>query len=67
MRKYLATVVQILNLKENEMDMLASHLGHDLAVHRRYYRLQDCTIELGKIAHLLLSTEGELSRVNLEP
>ena len=67
MRKYLATVVQVLNLKENEMDMLASHLGHDLAVHRRYYRLQDCTIELGKIAHLLLSTEGELSRVNLEP
>ena len=60
MRKYLATIAQVMNLKENEMDMVASHLGHDLAVHRRYYRLQDSTIELSKIARLLMSTESRL-------
>ena len=60
MRKYLATIAQVMNLRENEMDMIASHLGHDLAVHRRYYRLQDSTIELSKIARLLMSTESRL-------
>ena len=48
MRKYLATVAQVLNLKENEMDQVASHLGHDLHIHRRYYRLQESTVELTK-------------------
>ena len=60
MRKYLATVVQIMNLSENEMD-LATHLGHDLVIHRKYYRLPDSTVELSKIAKLLLSTEGTLA------
>ena len=61
MRKYLATVVQIMNLSENEMDQVATHLGHDLAIHRKYYRLPDSTVELSKIAKLLLSTEGTLA------
>ena len=30
LRKYLATVSQIFNLQENEMDWLARHLGHDI-------------------------------------
>ena len=33
MRKYLATIAQVMNLRENGMDMLASHVGHDLAIH----------------------------------
>ena len=60
MRKYLATVVQVLNLKEHELDMLANHLGHDLTVVRKYYRLQDCTIEQGKIERFLMSTDGDI-------
>ena len=64
MRKYLATIAQVMNLRENEMDMLASHMGHDLAIHRQYYRLQDSTIELSKIARLLMSTEGPLGEFN---
>ena len=66
MRKYLATIAQVMNLRENEMDMIASHLGHDLAVRRRYYRLQDSTIELSKIARLLVSTEGRLGEFDGE-
>ena len=61
MRKYLATVAQVLNLKENEMDQVASHLGHDLHIHRRYYRLEESTVEPTKIANFLLSTEGDLA------
>ena len=64
MRKYLATIAQVMNLRESEMDMLASHMGHDLAIHRQYYRLQDSTIELSKIARLLMSTEGPLREFN---
>ncbi|XP_043224112.1 uncharacterized protein LOC122382612 [Amphibalanus amphitrite] len=60
MRKYLATIAQIMNLSENEMDQIASHLGHDITVHRKYYRLPDSTVELAKIAKLLLSTEETL-------
>ena len=60
LRKYLATVVQIMNLKENEMDQIASHLGHDITVHRKYYRLQNSTVELCKIARLLMRTEETL-------
>ena len=40
MRKYLATIAQVMDLKENEMDQVAAHLGHDVNVHRRQ-RTQD--------------------------
>ena len=32
---------QILNLNENELDVLARFMGHDIKVHRKYYRLPD--------------------------
>ena len=60
MRKYLATVAQVMNLNETEMDQLASHLGHDLRVHRKHYRLQDSTVEMAKVANVLRSTETRL-------
>ncbi|KAL7639111.1 UNVERIFIED_CONTAM: hypothetical protein RMT77_010645 [Armadillidium vulgare] len=64
LRKYVATVSQIMNLKENEMDWLASHLGHDINIHRHFYRLQDSTIELTKISKLLIAIdEGYAHRV----
>ncbi|PIK41677.1 hypothetical protein BSL78_21482 [Apostichopus japonicus] len=39
LRKHLATVSQILNLSSSELEQLANHLGHDVNVHRQYYRL----------------------------
>ena len=45
LRKYVATVSQILDLQENELDWLARHLGHDISVHREYYRLHESTID----------------------
>nr|XP_055075229.1 uncharacterized protein LOC129454679 [Misgurnus anguillicaudatus] len=57
LRKQVATMSQILNLKDNELDQLANFLGHDIRVHRDYYRLPDATIEIAKISKLLLAME----------
>ena len=75
LRKYAATVSQIADLDENNLRWLADHLGHDLNVHREYYRLKDSTIELSKVSRLLLAMdEGNaknfagktLSEINVE-
>ncbi|CAG9824529.1 unnamed protein product [Phaedon cochleariae] len=55
--KYVATVFQVFNLKENECDWLARHLGHDIRVHREYYRLHENTVELTKVSRLLLAVD----------
>ena len=57
LRKYAATVSQIADLDETNLRWLADHLGHDLSVHREYYRLRDSTIELAKVSRLLLAMD----------
>jgi len=57
LRKHVATLSQILNLKNNELDQLANFLGHDIRVHRDFYRLPEATIEIAKISKLLLAME----------
>ncbi len=75
MRKYTATISQILNLKDSQLDWLADHLGHSINVHRDYYRLSALTVELTKVAeHLLAVDSGKvgqfvgksLDEINLE-
>ena len=58
LRKYVATMSQVLSLKEHEIGWLAKHLGHDIRTHREYYRLHDSTIELAKVSKLLLATDS---------
>ncbi|KAL7853949.1 hypothetical protein AOLI_G00207930 [Acnodon oligacanthus] len=55
--KHVATVSQILNLKNNELDQVADFLGLDFRVHREYYRLSEATTQLAKISKLLLAME----------
>ncbi len=57
LRKYTATVSQILDLKETQLEWLANHLGHSVQIHRDYYRLSEPTLELTKVAKLLLAIE----------
>jgi integrase len=45
-RKHVATVSQMLNLKDNELDVVAAFLGHDIRVHREFYRLPSDTIQV---------------------
>ena len=54
LHNFVATVSQIVDLKENEQDWLAKHMGHDINVHQQYYRLQESTLELAKVSKLLL-------------
>ncbi|PIK38798.1 hypothetical protein BSL78_24353 [Apostichopus japonicus] len=64
MRQYAATVSQVLSLGSQEVEWLASHLGHDVAIHKQYYRLQESTVELCKVSKLLLAMDrGKVSNL----
>ena len=58
LRKQVATVSQIVNLKKNELDILAKFLGHDIRVHREFYRLPQETLQVAKVSKLLLACES---------
>ncbi|XP_035984611.1 uncharacterized protein LOC118558233 isoform X1 [Fundulus heteroclitus] len=63
LRKQMATMSQVLNLKENEEDCLAGFMGHNIRVHRQYYRLPEGTLQVAKVAKLLMACgRGELSK-----
>lgn len=63
LRKYVATVCQVFDLSENEYDWLARHLGHDIRVHREFYRLHEDVVELTKISRLLMAVDtGEANK-----
>lgn len=51
-----------MDLKENELEWLCTHMGHDIGVHRQYYRLPQNTIEVAKIGKLLLAIEQGSSK-----
>ena len=57
MRKYAATVAQLVDMNESEMGFLATHMGHDIHVHKEFYRLQESTIELAVVGNLLLAID----------
>ncbi|XP_056310731.1 uncharacterized protein LOC130222127 [Danio aesculapii] len=62
LRKHMATMSKVLNLKDNEMDDIANFLGHDIRVHRQYYRLPEGTLQLAKISKVLMAMErGQLN------
>ena len=61
LRKYCATVSQLLALNNEELEWLANHLGHDITVHRNYYRLREDSLELGKVSRILYAADqGEV-------
>ena len=58
LRKYVATISQIIHLNENEIEWFATHMGHDIQVHREYYRLWESTLELARVGKLLLAIDS---------
>lgn len=63
LRKQLATLSQVLNLQENSQDMLANFMGHNIRVHREFYRLPESTLEVAKVAKVLhLINKGDISQ-----
>ncbi|XP_074661113.1 uncharacterized protein LOC141913847 [Tubulanus polymorphus] len=63
LRKYIATVSQILDMAPKEVEYLARHLGHDVKTHIEYYRLSSATVELSKVSQLLIAVDaGHVNR-----
>lgn len=58
LRKHLATVSQILNLTEHELEQVCGFLGHNISVHRDFYRLPQDTFQLAKVSRLLIAAEN---------
>lgn len=62
LRKHAATLSTVLNMTDSEMDQLANFLGHDIRIHREFYRLPEKTLQLAKISKVLMALEqGRMS------
>jgi hypothetical protein len=61
-RKHVATLSQLIDLKDNELDDLAQFMGHDIRVHRKFYRLPNDVVQMSQIAKIfLLMEKGEIA------
>ena len=56
-RKHAATMLQLLQLSDTEMDVVARFMGHDIRIHRSYYRLPERTLYAAKVSKILLAME----------
>ena len=62
LRKHVATLCQVLNMCESEIEMLGQFMGHNMNVHRNYYRLPNPILQTSKLAKIfLLMDSGELT------
>ncbi|KAJ8932212.1 hypothetical protein NQ314_014832 [Rhamnusium bicolor] len=57
LRKHLATLSQLFSLSDNEIEQLATFMGHTPGVHRNSYRLPDDVYQTAKISKLLMIME----------
>ena len=56
-RKHLATVLQLMALDSAELHWVTDHLGHSEQVHKEWYRQEPSTVELTKVARVLLAKD----------
>lgn len=54
LRKHLATIVQILKMEKNDLEQLATFLGHTEKTHSQFYRLPDDIYQTAKVSKLLM-------------
>lgn len=59
LRKQVATLCQLLDLSEQELEQVATFMGHDIRVHRDFYRQTDKTFQIAKISKLLFAMEQD--------
>lgn len=55
LRKYVATFIQLFDLTENETDWGARHLGHDIRVHRDFYRNHGGITKTTQVSKILMA------------
>ena len=58
LRKQIATQCQILNLRDNELDMLASYMGHSTKIHEQFYRIASDVLQVAKVTKVLLAMDS---------
>ena len=58
LRKHVATMSQIMNLADNELDIVAKVMGYCTRVHREYYRLPDNVVQVAKLCKFLITLES---------
>ena len=63
-RKLLATILQLMDMTEAELTWVTNHMGHTKDVHFAWYRKEDATIELTKIANILTAVDAGESLKN---
>ena len=63
-RKELATTLQLLDMNEAELTWVTNHRGHSVNVHRRWYRQEESTMELTKVAKVLSAKDDGINFQN---
>lgn len=64
LRKHIATLSQLVNLEERELEMLAGYLGHDINIHREFYRLPEDTLQVAKCSKILMMMDQGSVNIN---
>ncbi|KAK9686933.1 hypothetical protein QE152_g36826 [Popillia japonica] len=63
LRKHLATMSQVINLTEQDLEQLANFMGHTSEIHKSCYRLPNDLYQMAKVSKLLILNEkGEASK-----
>lgn len=57
LRKQVATIAQILNLSNGDLEQLSTFLDHSKDVHNQFYRLSESAFQVAKVSKLLLMLE----------
>lgn len=57
LRKEAATLSAVCGLPDTQVDQLANFLGHDIKVHREYYRLPESTLQKATVGRFLRNIE----------
>lgn len=57
LRKQVATVAQLLNFTEGDVEQLSNFMGHSKEVHKTFYRLPENVFQVAKVSKFLLMME----------
>ena len=60
----MATVLQLLDMNATELEWVTEHLGHTTDAHHIWYRQGVSTLELTKVAKLLVAKDKGISFKN---
>ena len=56
-RKFLSTLLQLLDMSDGELTWVTNHMGHTKDTHFAWYRKESSTIELTKMARILTAVD----------